>query len=126
MASASLVVVKAVHTAVFAIELASIGWLVLTGLTGRRDRSVAVASVLVLGEAGVFVANRGICPLTPMAERLGAVNGSVSDIFLPRAVARTIPIWSTGLIALAVLLHARSAWRRPSGGPAADRGPARA
>jgi hypothetical protein len=49
--------------------------------------------------------------LTPLAEHLGTNHGSVSDIFLPSAVARTIPMWSSGLIAVAAVLHARSALR---------------
>ena len=102
---------KAVHTAIFGVELASIGWLVITGLLGRRDRSVAIAAVAVAGEAAVFVANRGVCPLTPYAERLGAERGGVSDIYLPDAVARTIPTWSVALLVLAAALHVRSAVR---------------
>jgi hypothetical protein len=101
--------VKSVHTAVFVLMLSSILWLVLSGLARRRDRSVAIAAGLVAVEAGVFVANDGVCPLTPLAERLGASRGSVSDIFLPAAVARTIPIWSTALVATGVLLHLQSA-----------------
>lgn len=101
--------VRAVHTAVFLVELTSIGWLVLTGAIGRRDRTVTIAAGAVAVEASVFLANRGVCPLTPLTERLGAAHGSVSDIFLPDVVARTIPIWSSALVALAVLLHARSA-----------------
>jgi hypothetical protein len=84
-------VVKAVHTVAFLVELGSIFWLVLTGFMSRRDQSVAVAAGAVAIEAAVFIANRGVCPLTPVAERLGAAKGSVSDIFLPEAVARTIP-----------------------------------
>jgi hypothetical protein len=103
----TLPVIRASHSAVFLVELASILWLVASGLTGRRDRSVAVAAVLVAGEVTVFVANDGVCPLTPLAERHGARSGSVSDIFLPDAIARTIPIWSTGLVVLAVVLHGR-------------------
>jgi hypothetical protein len=99
--------VRAVHTAVFFGELASIAWLVASGWLGRRDRTVAVAAVAVAAESAVFLANDGTCPLTPLAERLGASNGGVSDIYLPDAIARTIPIWSTALIATAVLLHAR-------------------
>jgi hypothetical protein len=106
---ASLAGVRAIHTAVFFVELVSIGWLVLTGLAGRRDRTVAIASGLVAAEGLVFVANSGVCPLTPVAERLGARRGSVSDIFLPDALARTIPQWSSALVALAVVLHVRSA-----------------
>jgi hypothetical protein len=114
----AIALVKGVHTAIFLVELASIGWLVATGLLGRRDRSVAVAAAVVSAEAVVFIANRGVCPLTPYAESLGAERGSVSDIYLPDPVARTIPIWSVALLVLAAVLHARSAAgsRRARGG----------
>ncbi len=103
----AIAAIKTVHTAVFLVELSSIGWLVVSGLVGRRDRTVALAAGAVAAEAAVFILNDRVCPLTPLTERLGAQNGSVSDIFLPDAVARTIPIWSTALIGLAVALHAR-------------------
>jgi hypothetical protein len=102
--------VKTVHTSVFLAMLSSILWLVVSGSARRRDRSVAMAAGLVAIEAGVFVANDGVCPLTPLTERLGATRGSVSDIFLPASVARTIPIWSSALVAAGVLLHLRAAW----------------
>lgn len=103
----ALFAVKALHSAVFVVELGSILWLVVTGLTGRRDRSVAVAAVLVVGECAVFVLNDGVCPLTPVAEDLGASSGGVSDIFLPAALARTIPYWATPLVVLGAALHVR-------------------
>lgn len=104
--------VRAIHTAIFGIELAAIGWLVVSGLMGRRDRSVGLAAVAVAAEAAVFIANDGVCPLTPLTERLGAERGSVSDIFLPDVVARTIPLWSSALLVVAVVAHARSFLRR--------------
>ena len=100
--------VKTVHTGVFLVMLSSIMWLAISGLLRRRDRTVAVAAGLVAIEAAVFVANDGVCPLTPLTERLGAARGSVSDIFLPDLVARTIPIWSTALVVVGVLFHVRS------------------
>jgi pimeloyl-ACP methyl ester carboxylesterase len=103
--------VKTVHTAIFLFELASIAWLAVSGLVGRRDRTVAVATGAVGLEIAVFLANDGVCPLTPLAEGLGATRGTVSDIFLPDAVARTIPVWSTALLLVGALLHARSALR---------------
>ena len=109
-----LALVRSVHTAVFLGELGAIGWLVVSGWIGRRDRSVAWAAAAVAAEAGVFVANAGVCPLTPLSERLGAADGSVSDIFLPDPIARTIPIWSSALLALAALLHLRGALRQRS------------
>jgi hypothetical protein len=101
--------IKAFHSAVFLLMLGAILWLVATGITGRRDRSVAIAATLAGVESAVFVANRGVCPLTPLAERYGAARdkGGVSDIFLPDALARTIPIWATSLLALGVALHLR-------------------
>jgi len=106
----AVIVLKTVHTAVFLAELSSILWLVLTGMIGRRDRTVAVAAGLVAVEATVYVANGGVCPLTPLTERLGAARGtgSVSDLFLPSSIARTIPIWSSALVAFGVLLHVRA------------------
>jgi len=106
-----LVAIRTVHSAIFLVELGSILWLLLTGLAGRRDRTVAVAAGLVAVESAVFVLNDRVCPLTPLAERHGAVRGGVSDIFLPDVVARTIPIWSSALIAIAFALHLR-AWLR--------------
>lgn len=102
-----LFVVRAVHSAVFLVELWAILWLVVTGLLGRSGRSVRVAGLLVAGESAVFLGNRGVCPLTPLAEHYGADRGGVSDIFLPDALARTIPLWSIPLVALGFTLHAR-------------------
>ena len=104
----AVVALKTVHTVIFAGELSAIMWLVVSGLVGRRDRTVGIAAVAVAAEAAVFLANDGVCPITPLTERLGAAHGSVSDIFLPDALARTTPIWSTGLLVLAGLLHARA------------------
>ncbi|MCU0484152.1 MAG: hypothetical protein MUC54_07810 [Chloroflexi bacterium] len=103
----TLTMVRAVHSLVFFVELGAILWLVVSGLINRRDRTVAVAAALVAAEATVFVANSGVCPLTPLAERLGARRGSVSDIFLPDVIARTIPIWSSALVAAGIALHLR-------------------
>jgi hypothetical protein len=103
----TLTLVRAVHSLVFLVELGAILWLVISGLIGRRDRTVAVAGGLVALEAAVFVANSGVCPLTPLAEHLGARRGSVSDIFLPDVMARTIPIWSSALVATGIALHLR-------------------
>jgi hypothetical protein len=97
--------VKALHSAIFVVELGAILWLVASALAGRRDRTVGLAAAAVAAEACVFLANDHVCPLTPLSERLGARSGSVSDIFLPDALARTIPIWSSALVTFAGVLH---------------------
>ena len=45
-----------------------------------------------MGETAVFVGNGCTCPLTPIAERLGAERGSVADIYLPGWFARRLPL----------------------------------
>jgi hypothetical protein len=104
----AVVALKTIHTVIFVGELSAILWLVASGLVGRRDRTVGIAAVAVAAEAAVFLANDGVCPITPLTERLGAADGSVSDIFLPDVVARTTPIWSTALLVIAGLLHVRA------------------
>ncbi len=104
----AIVALKSIHTVIFAGELSAILWLVASGLLGRRDRSVAIAALAVAVESAVFVANDGVCPITPMTERMGAAHGSVSDIFLPDVLARTTPIWSSILLVIAGLLHLRA------------------
>ena len=114
---------KTVHTIIFAGELTAILWLVVSGLLGRRDRTVGIAAAAVAAEVAVFLANDGVCPITPLTERMGAAHGSVSDIFLPDALARTTPVWSTALLVVAGLLHLRSfVGSRPSDRDAAVTG----
>jgi hypothetical protein len=108
--------IRAVHSAVFWIELGAIGWLVATGVTGRRDRTVAVAAGLVAIEGAIWIGNDRVCPLTPLAERYGATSGSVSDIWLPDIAARTIPYWSIPLVVVGTLLHLRGSRRARSWG----------
>jgi hypothetical protein len=104
----AILALKSIHTVIFAGELSAILWLVASGLVGRRDRSVGIAALAVAVEATVFLANDGVCPITPMTKRMGAAHGSVSDIFLPDALARTTPIWSMSLLGIAGLLHLRA------------------
>ena len=88
--------VKAVHTVVFAILSCCVLFVVVSGAFNRITRWTWVAVIAVVAEGLVLVASGGRCPLTSVAERLGAVDGSVSDIFLPKWLAdRIFPICTT-------------------------------
>ena len=63
---------------------------------------------MVASESLVFAANGFRCPLTQVAERVGAERGSVTDIYLPRWFARNLPAIHVPLIFLAAYLHARN------------------
>lgn len=110
--SAELAAVKLMHTlAWFSIESCMV-YVLYTGLAGRSDRRTAIAAGVVAGETLVFAANGFRCPLTTLAENLGAENGSVTDIYLPGWLADNLPAIHVPLIALAVYLHTRNIRRR--------------
>jgi hypothetical protein len=109
---ATLTAIKALHTAIFA----SVGWAIVVfawdGVKQRPSRRAAVAVSVALGESLVYVSNNQVCPLTPLAEELGAERGSVADMFLPDWLGRQIPVISTTVLLLGVALHLRALFGR--------------
>jgi len=107
MANRPLVAVKVIHTlAWFSIE-SCVAYLLYAGFVRRTDRRAAFAAAVVGGETLIYVANGFRCPLTDVAESLGAEDGSVTDIFLPRRLAHALPAIHVPLILLTVFLHGR-------------------
>jgi hypothetical protein len=108
---AALATVKAVHTAIFASVGAMIVLLLWDGISGRPGRRAIVAGTVVLAESAIYASNDQVCPLTPLAEQLGAGSGAVADIFLPDWFSRRIPLIGGSAFALGVLLNVL-AWSR--------------
>jgi hypothetical protein len=106
-----LTTIRLIHTlAWFSIE-SCMAYVLWAGFTGRRDRRVGTAAGVVAGETLIFAANRFRCPLTDIAERVGAEHGAVTDIYLPRWFAHNLPAIHVPLILLAGYLH-RASLRR--------------
>ena len=109
---ATLAAVKLVHTvAWFSIESCMI-YVLWAGFRRRSDRRVAIAAGVVASESLVFAANGFRCPLTQVAERVGAERGSVTDIYLPGWLARNLPAIHVPLILVAGYLHGRNLQRQ--------------
>ena len=105
---ALLVVIKAIHTlAWFSIESCMM-YLLYAGFARRSDRRAALAAAVVGGESLIFAANGFRCPLTLLADSLGARSGSVTDIYLPRWFAHNLPAIHVPLLVLAAFLHGRN------------------
>ena len=105
---ATLTVVKVVHTlAWFSIESCMM-YVLWAGFRRQSDRRAAIAAGVVATESLIFSANGFRCPLTEVAERVGAQRGSVTDIYLPRWLARNLPAIHVPLILLAAHLHRRN------------------
>lgn len=98
--------IKLVHTAIFWILSSCVVYALFSGLVGRIDVWTWIAVGLLAVESAVLVACGWTCPLTLLAERQGALRGSVTDIFLPKWLAdRIFPICGTGYaVALGLIL----------------------
>jgi hypothetical protein len=104
----ALEAIKLIHTvAWFSIE-SCMAYLLWTGVRRQSDRRAAVAAAVVAGETLIFAANGFRCPLSQLAERVGADRGSVTDIYLPRWFAHNLPAIHVPLILLAAYLHGRN------------------
>lgn len=112
---AVLVAIKVIHTlAWFSIESCMV-YLLSAGFAKRSDRRAAVAAAVVGGESLIFAANGFRCPLTQLADSLGAERGSVIDIYLPGWFAHNLPAIHAPLLVLAACLHGRNLWQQRSG-----------
>jgi hypothetical protein len=108
----ALSAIRLIHTlAWFSIESCMM-YVLWAGFRGRSDRRAALTAGVVATETLVFAANGFRCPLTQIAERVGATRGSVTDIYLPRRLAHNLPAIHVPLILLAGYLHAQNLRRR--------------
>jgi len=83
-----LAMVRAVHTAIYVVMVASIVTLLYAGATGYAGPWLWVALGLLAIESVVFVGNGMRCPLTALAVSYGAEKGYAFDTFLPEHVTR--------------------------------------
>jgi hypothetical protein len=106
----ALIIVKSVHTTAFFSIAGSIVLFTWDGFRGQRGRRrTRLAAALALSETIAYATNNQVCPLTPLAEELGARRGTVTDIFLPTWLSRRIPVLSGTTLMVGVALHLR-AW----------------
>ena len=110
-------VIKSVHTLIFVGMGFCVLYILYSGLTGRVSRLTKVSFAVVSGEALIFFGNGQRCPLSDLAEDLGAAHGTVGDIFLPDWLARRIPQISSTLLAgslIGLLWHRLAGTRHSS------------
>jgi hypothetical protein len=104
VAKLTLFHVKLAHTLIFWFLSACVLYALFSAIADHITTWTWIAVCLVLLESAVLAASGWTCPLTILAERLGAVRGSVADIFLPKWLAdRIFPICGT-TYAIALLL----------------------
>ncbi len=106
----ALYAVKTGHTLIFLVLGAGVLETLRAGVRGHTSRATVPAIAATIGEGLVLLANKNRCPLTDLAEGLGAADGRVSDIFLPPWFARHIPSICTALFGFGLgrLIEAQS------------------
>jgi hypothetical protein len=109
---AALTTIKTAHTAIFASVGASILLFVWDGIQRRPGRRAAFALGVALAESAIYASNNKVCPLTPLADELGAERGSVADIFLPDWFSQRIPLFGGSALVIGVVLHVGALLRR--------------
>lgn len=88
--------IKLVHTVIFWILGLGTVYALFCGLADRVTTWTWAAVALLFVESVVLAVSGWTCPLTILAERRGALRGSVTDIFLPKWLAdRIFPICGT-------------------------------
>jgi hypothetical protein len=80
--------VKFVHSVIFIFMVACLFFILYCAITRRYDWTLLVALVAIFVEGLALLLNRWRCPLTSLAERCGATDGAVTDIFLPDWLTR--------------------------------------
>ena len=104
----SIKLVKVVHTVAFHMMSAVLLMMVYEVVVDRITWITWNAAGLFLAEGIVLVLNRGRCPLTSMAERLGASSGQITDLFLPKWFADQIfKVYGAVFVASLALLAIR-------------------
>jgi hypothetical protein len=107
--------IKVFHTAAFAAISGAIVVFAWEGLHGRRGPLAGASALIAIGETLVFTSNNQVCPLTPLAEQLGASSGTVTDIYLPAWISRRVPMLGGSVLLIGVVAHA-VAWVKSRGG----------
>lgn len=80
--------IKFVHSFVYLFMVACLVYILYCAIAGRYDWTLLIALVAIFLEGLALLLNRWRCPLTSLAERCGALNGAVTDIFLPDRLTR--------------------------------------
>lgn len=83
-------IVKSIHLVLFIFMCISLFYILYSAIARIYDWTLLTAMVVILINGLAIVLNRGRCPLTILAEKYGAEDGSVTNIILPAFCARYV------------------------------------
>ncbi len=80
--------IKLFHSIVFVFMVLCLLYILYCGITRTYNRALLFALGAIFLEGLALMLNHWQCPLTTLAHKHGAINGAVTDIFLPGWLAR--------------------------------------
>jgi hypothetical protein len=98
MHTRTIFVIKFIHSVIFIFMVACLGYILFCAAARRYNVTLLIALAAICIEGLALLFNRGRCPLTSLAEKHGALNGAVTDIFLPDWLTRHTFKVSTALV----------------------------
>ena len=102
--NAKLLLIKTVHTAVWAFFVTVIFYILYSGFFDRINGLTGVAIGLVVFEGGVLLLFKRHCPLTLIARKYSDSNQDNFDIFLPNWLAKYNKLIFTTLFVAGLLM----------------------
>lgn len=104
----SLTQIKVVHTIAFFVLSGCVVVVLYSGASNTITAWTWGSVLMIVGEGIALASCGGKCPLTVLAERQGAIQPGVADIFLPKWFAdRIFPLCGTTFLVGCILV----AWR---------------
>ena len=88
MRNQKIFIIKFVHSVIFIFMVACLAYILYCAIVRRYDWTLLTALAAISVEGLALLLNHGRCPLTSLAEKHGAANGAVTDIFLPDWLTR--------------------------------------
>jgi hypothetical protein len=83
-----LFLIKLLHSVIFFFFVGCLGYIAYAAFKRSFDIRLAFAIGVISTEGVVLWVNGWRCPLTKLAEKYGADDGQVTDLFLPPVLAR--------------------------------------
>ena len=104
LANGKLLLLKTIHTIVWAAFVLMIGFILYSGIANRIGWFTYVSIAAVLLEGVVLLLFRWKCPITIVARKYSDEHEAGFDIFLPRFIAKHNKTIFTSLYAIGVVL----------------------
>lgn len=99
-----LLLLKLLHTAIWAFFVAVIAYVVYSGIADRVTTLTWIGIALVIGEGLVLLLFKMFCPLTVLARKYSDSGKDNFDIFLPNWLAKYNKLIFTSLFAAGLIL----------------------